>query len=440
MEQLEGKEMSTITENNNILDAIPDADSKMTPTAWKVLIFVFLAWVIDAADSTIYSLTIPAISTEFHLSLSEMGMIASMFLAGTVLGSFAIPVLAEKKGRRIGMVTCIGLYSAFTGIVGIAQNAMTVVAGRFFTGCGTGAEWPIGAAYLSEMVPAKRRGWAMGIMQAGYPVGYFLAAGLFGIISALGAGWRVCYFVLVIPALMCIPVLTQLKESNTWLKNKQKLASQEQATKSDKKSNYAELFKPQYRKYTIISTVIHIFGAIYSYGLVIWVPSAIMLDFHISKGDTAQFVMFAWGVGTFGYLAAGRLADHFGRKKILTLYTILGAAAVLILNYLHTLSGITLVHLLIPGAFIGISLGVAAIYITYSSEVYPSHVRTLGMGFSVAVGKITAVFVPTVMGAIAQQTSVTLSLLASTVIGLLMIPTIFCGPETARRKLEEIID
>ena len=180
------------------------------------------------------------------------------------------------------------------------------------------------------------------------------------------------------------------------------------------------------------------FGAIFSYGLVVWVPSAISLDFHMGKLETAQFVMFSWGVGTLGYIASGPLADRFGRKAILSLYTCLGLVAVLALNYLHTLSGVSFSQLLIPGTMIGISLGVSAIYITYTSEIFPAHLRTIGLGFSVAMGKVTALFVPTVLGAVAQASSVTLSLLLSTVIGLMMLPVIFCGPETAGRRLEEI--
>jgi nitrate/nitrite transporter NarK len=142
------------------------------------------------------------------------------------------------------------------------------------------------------------------------------------------------------------------------------------------------------------------YSAQYSlWGLVVRVPTAIITDFHIGKAQAAQFVMFSWGVGTFGYLAAGRLADRFGRKVVLSAYTILGLIAVLDLNYMLTRSNITLAQLLLPGTLIGVSLGVSAIYITYTSEIYPSRLRTMGLGFSVALGKVTALFVPAGGGA-----------------------------------------
>lgn len=413
----------------------------MTPMAKRVLFFVFLAWVVDAADSTIYSLVLPQIKAEFDLSLPTMGLIASLFLSGSVLGALLIPMIAHRKGRRLGMVICISIFSVFTGVVGMAHHAWVVAVGRFFTGTGAGGEWPIGAAYLSDMVPARRRGFAMGIMQAGYPVGYFLAGGIFALFTWLGFGWRACFLVLVVPVLLCIPILKLLKESPEWERlNAERRGRVDQPVDTLGKQGLRLLFTPEYRRYTLIATLLHVFGAIYSYGLVVWVPSAIVMDFHMDKMQSAQFVMFAWGVGTLGYLIAGPMADRYGRKLILSIYTLLGLSAVLWLNYLlqtHALVAFT--DLLLPGVLIGTSLGVAGVYITYTSEIYPTRLRTIGLGFSVGVGKATALFVPTLLGVIAQMSSVSTALLVSSVIGVLMIPTILSGPETAGRQLDDIV-
>lgn len=411
------------------------AGDHISPMGRRVLIFVLLAWILDAADSTIYSLTLPMIKDEFGLTLGQMGAIGSVFLFGSVFGAFLLPMLAEKKGRRVGMAVCIGIFSVFTGLIGLANSVVMLVVCRFFTGAGAGAEWPIGAAYLSEMVPAKRRGFAMGIMQAGYPIGYFVAGGIFALVGWMEMGWRACYVILLVPGLLCFPVLTWLKESSTWLKNR----GQGAALLQRKPLNLRQLFVGKYRRNTVIATGLHVFGAIYSYGLVVWVPSAIMIDFHMTKVQAAQFVMLSWGIGAFGYFASGPLSDRFGRKAILALYTLIGLVGVLYLNYLKTQTGVVLTDLFVPGVLIGISLGVAAIYITYTSEIYPSHLRTVGLGMSVSVGKMTAVLVPVLLGLVAEHSSVSTALLFSTGLGFLMLPIIMAGPETARRHLEDIV-
>jgi MFS family permease len=413
----------------------------MDPMAKRVLFFVFVAWVIDAADSTIYSLTLPMIKDEFGLDLTTMGMIASVFLAGTVLGSLVLPILADRQGRRIGMASCVGMFSVATCLVGAAHNATMVALGRFFTGCGTGAEWPIGAAYLAEVVPAKRRGMAMGIMQAGYPVGFFLAGATFLVFTDwLGLGWRACYLFLVVPGVaICLPILLMLKESKTWLETRAAARAQGPAGSAPARGvGYGDLFGPRHGRSTAIATLLHIFGAVYSYGIVVWMPSALIIDFGYSKAGVSYFIMLSWAAGTVGYLLAGRLADHFGRRGVLVGYVALGLVAVLLLNLMKYTGWHDVVGLAVVGCMIGISVGVTVIYITYSSEIYPAQVRTVGLGFSVAIGKVVAVFVPTLLGAVAEVSSVSAALLVSTILGVLMIPAILFGPETAGRDLDQI--
>ena len=407
----------------------------------KVLSFVFLAWVIDAADSTIYSLTLPMIKDEFGLDLKTMGLVASVFLAGTVLGSLLLPLLADRKGRRIGMTTCVGLFSMATCAVGMSTSVVTMAIGRFFTGCGTGAEWPIGAAYVSEMVPPKKRGWAMGIMQSGYPVGFFLAGLVFLVFESwFDLGWRACYFVLVIPGLaICIPIMTMLKESPTWLKTKaDRSSAKASATAKPRRTGYGELFTPKYLKSTFIATALHMFGAMYAYGIVVWLPGALAIDFGFDNEHVSYFTLISWSVGTLGYLLAGRMADLYGRKIVLTAYMLIGLFAVIMLNYMLYSENHSLTLMYMVGCLIGISVGVTVLYITYSSEIYVDEVRTIGLGFSVALGKVAAVITPTLLGVIAEFTSVSASLLVATGLGMLMIPVIFFGPETAGKALHEI--
>ncbi|MFF3575133.1 MFS transporter [Nocardia jiangxiensis] len=416
--------------------ATTGADERLLVLARRVLIFVFVAWAVDAADSTVYSLTLPALRTEFDLSLGLMGAIGSLFLAGSVLGSLLMPMLADRRGRRTGMVACIGSFSLFTGLVGMAPTGGTVAAGRFLTGVGAGGQWPIGAAYLSELVPARRRGFAMGLMQAGYPIGFFLAGGIVAATTALGLGWRAAFLVLIVPAVMCVPIMTMLRETPTWLAQRSARGG-----KQEQRTGFAVLkmlFSAEHRRTTAIATALHIFGAVFSFGLVTWVPSAITLDFGLGAGQTAGFVMLSWGVGAAGYIAAGPLSDRLGRRPTLAIYTAIGVVAVIYLNVLHHRGSVSFAELVPPGILIGVSLGVAAIYIAYTSEIYADSVRTVGLGFSVAAGKLVAVFVPVGLGVIAEATSVTTSLLVSTIVGLLMVPVILLGPETAGRELTDI--
>lgn len=415
------------------------SDEKMTKDAWKITALVYLAWVFDASDGQIFSLALPLIRAEFGLSLSQMGGIATAFLIGATIGSFLMPVVAEKHGRRWGMVSCVGIYSMFTGLVWFAQSAYHLVAARFATGLGTGGEWPVGAAYLTEVVPAKKRGLMMGFMQSGYPVGYFIAGGVFALFMSWELNWRACFLAMIAPAVLCLPIVLWLKESPIWVANKKKLAeAAAQPAQTRPKQNYTELFQPRWRKATIIATAMHVVGGVWMWGINIWYPSAMIYDFKVSTVETAFLIMLLYGVGTFGYLSAGALQDKLGRKRTIALFITVSLITIATLNYLHTLPVVPKLYLYAITVILGLSLGTHSVLITYSTEIYPSHVRTLGIGFSIGVGKITAALCPTIMGMIADASSVTMALLVATGIGWLLVPVILQGPETAGKKLEEI--
>lgn len=424
----------------NVVGNSSDLDDKMSASAWKVLFFVFVAWVFDAADGVIYALTLPLIREEFGLSLSQMGMIGSIFLFGAVIGSFLMPLLADHKGRRIGMISCIGFYSVFSGFTGLAQNYFHVAVARFFTGFGTGGEWPVGAAYLTEMVPAKKRGFAMGVMQAGYPIGYFIAAALFATILAYNLGWRACYFVLVIPAILCFFILTSLKESDRWLQAREE---RRQAKKAGElpihKISFWELFKPENRKSTIIATILHICGGFYAWGVVLWFPAILMLDFNIDKITTSYITMVMWAIATLGYVSAGPISDRIGRRKTMALFVTISLLSVVYLNYLKTQADVSMSTIYIIASLVGIGMGAHTVLISYSTEIFPSYVRSLGVGFAIGVGKVAGMAAPALMGFVAEQYTVAIGLLIAVLIGWCMVPTMLFGPETARKSLEDIV-
>ncbi len=418
------------------MSAAVTSEEKMTRDAWLILIFVCVAWIFDAADGTIFSLTMPLIRNEFNLSQSAIGLIGTMFLAGATLGSFVIPIIGEKFGRRWGMVTCVALFSTFTGAIGLANNALSVGIARFLTGIGTGGEWPIGAAYLAEVVPPKKRGFWMGIMQSGYPLGYFLASVIFASVAALGLGWRACYFVLVLPAVIIIPILSHFKESQTWVdrKNAQEEARADRSAKP--RSSMSELFStPEDRKATIIASVLHVTLGVYGWGATIWLPSALVSDFGATPAQIGSVFIFIYAVATIGYLLSGWLQDHIGRRWCIILYLMLGMTAVAGLNILSWMDTPSMTIVFALAILLGFAQSTNTPLITYTSEIFSSKNRSMGLGVSVAAGKVAAILCPTVMGLIADYSSVSTALFYSTLFGWLAIPVAFWGRETAGKAL-----
>lgn len=407
---------------------------KMTRDAWLILAFVCGAWIFDAADSTIYSLTIPSIRDEFKISLVAMGWIGTAFMGGAAIGSFAMPYIAERFGRRWGMAGCIGVYSVFTGAVSLAWGTMSVGFARFMTGLGTGGEWPVGAAYLTDVVPARKRGFMMGIMQAGYPIGYFIAGLAFSLLTAAHLGWRFAYCIFIIPGIMAIPVLLMLRESPAWLRMRN--AGQRKAAAEGSRTGFRDLLKKENLRSTIRGCVLQFGGNFYAWGINIWYPSALVYDFGLDKAQAAFMTMVVWGFAVFGYLASGYLQDKLGRRVALTFYMAVALLATLALYALKSSGGpVPMPALYAASLILGLTMGEATIRITYTSEIFSLPVRGLGVGFCVGVSKIVVMFCPAILGVVAQRASVTAALVCAAVVGLVVIPALFSGPETAGKQI-----
>ena len=415
-------------------------DSKMTKDAWKAVIFVVMAWIAVSLSNGVFSVNMPTIIKEFHLSLTEIGIVNSLFLGGGALGAIFLPMLADKKGRRIGMVVCISLASVFSSAIFFVQGIVQLACARILTGCGISAEWPIGAAHLSESVPAKKRGLAMGIQQMGSPISTFLGAWIVMSLAAMGIDWRIGFAVMIIPILLCIPIMTTLQESSRWLENREIISLGKEKSAEVKKVSFSELFKPQYRKYTIMAAVLHICGGVWAQGNGLWFPTVMQIDFHVDKVMSAQLVMLMWGVGILGYLLAGRISDKIGRKITMTIFVGFCIASVLSFFYYRSLPAVPFYFIQVSTATLGFGLGAHSVLIAYSSEIFPSHVRAVGIGLAIAAGRVGAMVSQTFLGMIGQNFSVLAILLTVGIFYCMMLPIIWSGPETAGRKLEDIVN
>lgn len=92
------------------------------------------------------------------LSTREIGLLASAYLAGAVLGSLFFGALADRSGRKRLLTVTLALYIAATAASGLAQGFMSLAFWRFLTGAGIGGEYSAINSAIQELVPARLRG------------------------------------------------------------------------------------------------------------------------------------------------------------------------------------------------------------------------------------------------------------------------------------------
>ena len=94
-----------------------------------------------------------------------------------------------------------------------ASTALLIL--RAIFGVAMGGEWGVGASLTMESIPPKARGFVSGLLQSGYPAGYFLASIVYGLLFQY-IGWRGMFMVGVIPALLVFYIRRNVPELPTW--------------------------------------------------------------------------------------------------------------------------------------------------------------------------------------------------------------------------------
>src|SRR5439155_5158490 len=103
-------------------------------------------------------------------------------------------------------------FSAFSALSGLARSLTELLAIRAMFGFAMGGEWGIGASLVMETIPARLRGPVSGLLQSGYPSGYFLASLVYALLFD-AIGWRGLFFVGIAPALLVFLIRMHVSES-----------------------------------------------------------------------------------------------------------------------------------------------------------------------------------------------------------------------------------
>jgi MFS transporter, SHS family, lactate transporter len=172
----------------------------------------YLGWTLDAFDFFLMVFMIKAISEEFGVGVPAVAEATFLTLAMRPLGAFVFGWMADHYGRRPIMMLVILLFSAFSALSGFAQTLGQLLLIRALFGFAMGGEWGIGASLVMETIPPKLRGPVSGLLQSGYPSGYFVASLVYFLLFDT-IGWRGMFFVGIAPALLVFLIRMHVEES-----------------------------------------------------------------------------------------------------------------------------------------------------------------------------------------------------------------------------------
>jgi SHS family lactate transporter-like MFS transporter len=181
----------------------------------NVVIAAYLGWTLDAFDFFLMVFMFKDISKELHSSMQLVSTAVLLTLGMRPIGALLFGRLADRFGRKPTLMWNILAYSVLELASGFAPSMTWLLIMRALFGVAMGGEWGIGSALTMETIPPSARGFVSGLLQAGYPSGYFLAS-LAVYLFYDRLGWRYMFAIGVIPAFLVYFIRRGIDESPAW--------------------------------------------------------------------------------------------------------------------------------------------------------------------------------------------------------------------------------
>ena len=175
----------------------------------------FLGWMLDAFDFFLLVFVLKDIAQEFNTEITSVTLAILLTLAMRPIGAYLFGRAADRWGRRPILMIDVLLYSIIEFASGFAPSLTVLLVLRAIFGIAMGGEWGVGASLTMESIPPHARGFVSGLLQSGYPTGYFMASIVYGLFFQY-IGWRGMFMVGVIPALLVFYIRRSVPESPSW--------------------------------------------------------------------------------------------------------------------------------------------------------------------------------------------------------------------------------
>jgi MFS family permease len=397
-----------------------------TPEARRALIAAALGWMLDAFDVMLYALLLTAIIDDLGMSRAVAGAIGSATLVAAAGGGLLFGIVADRYGRTRALMASVLIYSVFTAACGLAATAVHLAIFRILLGIGMGGEWASGAALVSETWPDEHRGKALGLMQSAWAIGYGLAA-LITLLVLPRWGWRVVFFIGVLPALLTFWVRRYVKEPELWVRNR---------GRAPQHARLRQIFADGRLGVTIAVTLMNACTLFAWWGFNLWLPGYLSMPATAGGVGLSQTLMpwfiIAMQVGMWvGYVTFGYVSDTVGRKRAYIAYLITAAALMAVYTSVRVPA-----ILLVLGPFVAFfATGYFSGFGAVTAEIYPTDIRATAQGFTYNLGLIASAAAPYTDGTLAGTRGFGVALSTTCVAFIVAALMWIWIPETKGRKL-----
>lgn len=179
--------------------------------AWYVLGLLTCVNAINFIDRNIIFALFEPIKQELELTDTQLGWLGSAYIVVFSLTAVPLGILSDLKSRRAVMAAGVTLWSAFTGLGGLARQYWQLLVCRSMVGIGEAAYSPAAQSLLSDYFPPARRAFALGVFWSGLAVGGVAGIWLGGELQHL-YGWRAAFLAVGLPGLILATLTAVLRD------------------------------------------------------------------------------------------------------------------------------------------------------------------------------------------------------------------------------------
>lgn len=436
---------------------------QVTPWHIRALLVMGSATFFDAFDVLAIAYVLPSLIGNWKLTPRTIGLLISSSFVGQIVGALFFGWLAERIGRLQCAKLTIALYSLMSLLCAAAWNLPSLLLFRTIQGIGLGGEVPVAAAYINEISRAKGRGRFFLLYELIFPIG-LVGASLLGFWLVPMFGWRTMFLIGGLPAILVLALFTGniLPESPRWLVSKGRFEQAERiiaqveaaarasgaeitatpevqglsAPQAPRETSWLELFRGIYRKRTVVVWCIWITTYFVTYGVNTWLPTIFRTYYKFSVADALRNGVIINIAGLAGAFCCAMLVDRMGRRAWFTLAYALGAAPLVAL-WIRGAGNPRAVIVLVAISFTFISGNSMLVYL-YTTEIYPTRLRSLGTGAASAWLRVASAAGPAIVGFALAGHGIAGVFLLFGIVALAGAAVSLATVETRERTLEEV--
>ncbi len=385
-----------------------------------VIVALGITWILDGLEVTLAGAVSGALrdSPALRLSEAQVGLSASAYLAGAVLGALVFGWLTDHFGRKRLFFVTLGVYILGTGATAFSPDFAAFALFRFVTGAGIGGEYAAINSAIQELIPARYRGRTDLAVNGSFWLGAALGAVSSSILLQPGLlpidmGWRVAFGSGAVLGLGILFLRRLLPESPRWLLLHGRTDEAERIAAGVERSvrgytsaeealprlrlrvrahavSFIDLGRALFRDYprrAVLGLVLMTAQA-FCYNAIFFTYALVLGRFYAVPAEDVGLYLLPFAVSNLmGPLLLGRYFDTWGRRQMISITyalsgLLLGMTAILFVAGLLNAATQTLAWTVV---FFFASAAASSAYLTVS-ESFPVEVRALSIAFFYALG------------------------------------------------------